>query len=999
MGVPAFFRWLSRKYPSVLIECLEERPVEVDGVRRPVDATEPNPNGVEFDNLYLDTNGIIHPCTHPEDKPAPKDEDEMMIAIFESIDRLFAIVRPRKLLYIAIDGPAPRAKMNQQRSRRFRAAKEAAEKVQAMARLREEMEEKGFYLPPEKEKGSHFDSNCITPGTPFMDRLSKCLQYYIHERINNEPAWKNIKVILSDSNAPGEGEHKIMEYVRRQRAQPDHDPNTQHVLMGGDADLIMLGIATHEVNFTIIREEFKPNKPKPCDLCRQVGHEMTDCLGVARPADGENFQGGEATFGEEDQYIFVRLSVLREYLKRDLAMDNLPFPYDFERVLDDWVFMCFFVGNDFLPHLPSLEIRENAIDRLVRLYKDNVRKTGGFLTNNGIVSPDRVKLIMQELGNVEDSIFKERQERELSFRARNKAKRRREQLERGNSDKWASQNAMVLNPLGSNTRPQNINAQDVKEMRRQSFHDSKSNNLEQPNNNERSRKRKSDEAQLDRNVFGTVSKDNDSDEEPSDEVRLWEGGCKDRYYESKFGVLPQETEFRYRVAAEYTYGLCWVLRYYYQGCPSWKWFYPYHYAPFASDFIKIESVKNEFEKNTGPFDPLEQLMCVFPAASRSHVPKPWGELMIDPESPIIDIYPTNFNIDLNGKKYAWQGVALLPFVDEGRMKQALKPLYSVLTVDETRRNTKGDDRLFMRKSHRAGDILNKICCEGSLNGEEEIKIDAKIFDGMAGSILPSKDCLQQGETFLSPVKGPKDVLNNQVFCLSYRNLQFDCDYIFFAGRLDGAKDPPTVLSARELSQTHSNEFRYRGNSRPSRFHGNRSYGAVPPPNASTPRGSNRNYGRSGFGSNSPYTGNVSGENRFQDSSLEGLNSTNRMDLMNILSQYAQIASSQNQLFPNMIPDLNSPGSLTTGLNRQESSPWQSFNASQGQGSPWQSFNTPQGQGSPWRNFNVPQGPGGSPNRGQSPNISRGRNNSPYANRGNGHRRSSNNFRGGYYTSK
>ena len=76
---------------------------------------------------------------------------------------------------------------------------------------------------------------------------------------------------------------------RKQRAQPDHDPNTQHVLCGADADLIMLGLATHEPNFTIIREEFKPNQPRPCDMCRQMGHEMVDCQGAPRPIEGRWF--------------------------------------------------------------------------------------------------------------------------------------------------------------------------------------------------------------------------------------------------------------------------------------------------------------------------------------------------------------------------------------------------------------------------------------------------------------------------------------------------------------------------------------------------------------------------------------------------------------------------------------------------------------------------------------------------------------------------------------
>ena len=124
-------------------------------------------------------------------------------------------------------------------------------------------------------------------------------------------------MVLSDANVPGEGEHKIMDFIRRQRAQPDHDPNTHHVLCGADADLIMLGLATHEPHFTIIREEFKPNKPRPCDLCRQMGHEMVDCTGAAKPIEGSDYAGEEPSFGEETKYIFVRLSVLREYLRQE----------------------------------------------------------------------------------------------------------------------------------------------------------------------------------------------------------------------------------------------------------------------------------------------------------------------------------------------------------------------------------------------------------------------------------------------------------------------------------------------------------------------------------------------------------------------------------------------------------------------------------------------------------------------------------------------------------
>lgn len=128
------------------------------------------------------------------------------------------------------------------------------------------------------------------------------------------------------------------------------------------------------------------------------------------------------------------------------------------------------------------------------------------------------------------------------------------------------------------------------------------------------------------------SNEDEDDEQAHDEVRLWEDGFKDRYYESKFDVPADNLEFRYSVALQYVRGLCWVLRYYYQGCASWKWYFPYHYAPFASDFVNISGLSTEFEVGTKPFRPLEQLMSVFPAASSKHVPQPWAKLMHDPVS-------------------------------------------------------------------------------------------------------------------------------------------------------------------------------------------------------------------------------------------------------------------------------------------------------------------------------------------------------------------------------
>lgn len=348
MGVPAFFRWLSEKYPKTLQDVLEERVMLAGGdgsSRIPFDSTRPNPSGLECDNLYIDMNGIIHPCSHPEHGPQPSTEEEMYENVCHYVDRLFRIMRPRRLLYLAIDGVAPRAKMNQQRSRRFRSAQEARENLEVEENVRTELIKMGQKVPPLKKP---WDSNVITPGTPFMLRLAEFIRFYIRKRISTDKAWQKIRVIFSDASVPGEGEHKIMAHIRLQRSQPGYSPNLVHVLHGLDADLIMLALATHEAHFYISREEVLFGR-KSQELAEQR-QLQTGYRDKQRQLDE---QAGEIAMQllENKQKPLCRVSIpiLREYLAAEFAScitpGRIPFTPSFERLLDDIVFLCFFVGN------------------------------------------------------------------------------------------------------------------------------------------------------------------------------------------------------------------------------------------------------------------------------------------------------------------------------------------------------------------------------------------------------------------------------------------------------------------------------------------------------------------------------------------------------------------------------------------------------------------------------------------------------------------------------
>ncbi|GLB40750.1 putative multifunctional protein that exhibits several independent functions at different levels of the cellular processes [Lyophyllum shimeji] len=706
MGIPKFFRYISERYP-LTSQLIQENKIP------------------EFDNLYLDFNGIIHNCSHPNDEDAHfrLSEEQIFTSIFAYVDHLFGKIKPKKLFFMAVDGVAPRAKMNQQRSRRFRTAKEAKE-------IREKAESKGEKLPDEKA----FDSNCITPGTPFMARLSAQLRYFINKKITEDSNWRDVEVVLSGHEVPGEGEHKIMEYIRLSRAQPDYNPNVRHCLYGLDADLIMLGLLSHDPHFCLLREEVK--------------------FGPASRKKG-------GTSLQSINFYLLHLSLMREYLDlefRDIE-PMLPFDYNLERIIDDFILLAVFVGNDFLPNLPDLHIHENGLEKLFDVYKKVLPAMDGYINESGSINTKRLQLVLDEMAVWEQEVF----EKEYADANWYKGKQAKHLKEMELAQKRAK---LVL------TAPQREIFDKVKAFVMENRHAATSTHmrgarLAMPNDfPARERKfieklaedlhlnvRWDEYDEQDVNLVtlrfpgvqeeltpeppvngaGTpiAKSEGDGDEwedvdeedeesraaidrvlkkyEKAQVVQDDEGGgfdaryersmkekmdeWKRAYYRGKLEISYDDPKEMGDLVYTYVEGLQWVMHYYYSGVASWSWFYSYHYAPRISDLRGVDTMEFKFELGK-PFRPFEQLMGVLPVASMEHIPSAYQDLMYDPNSSILDFYPLEFEQDLNGKKQDWEAIVKIPFIDEARLLKAMAAREHRLTPEEKQRNTFGTSTKF-----------------------------------------------------------------------------------------------------------------------------------------------------------------------------------------------------------------------------------------------------------------------------------------------------------------
>ena len=539
MGIFNFYSWYRKQFSKDIYKIQKS-------------LSEFNPD-IKIDNLMIDCNGLFHTSAqkifkYGNYKPPYKVEikenrftqQQVFNDVCQTIENILITVNPEKRLILCVDGPAPASKQAQQRKRRFKAASERV------------------------EGDKSFDSNKISPGTEFMDHLCKYIDWFIRNRLTDNPLWQNIEVVYSSSSVPSEGEQKLTSFIRKYAQN-----NESFIIHGLDADLIMLSLLTHFPKFYVLRDD---------------------------------------TFDRNNNFLLLDIGSVRKQLieiMRWEPAENSEYKFNEEWVINDFVFLCFLCGNDFLPHMPSLEIIEGGIEVILQVCK-TVGSTNGHMTRNtkGNIVFCKIALckFLEIIADSEKQLFEQKLKHKTQY------------------------------------FPDDI-------------------------------------------LNSCSSFDGDKYIVDIDKYR-------EKYYNAHFEGENMET-----VCNDYLIGMQWILTYYTKEVPSWRWYFPHHYAPCASMIVKYISNFSRPRYHKGlPPSPFLQLMSILPPQSSSLLPKAMEKILTNTN--LKKFCPEKIEVDLSGKKHEYQGIVMLPFTEYATAKKVYEEYIDKVDKNELKRNVMGKSLIY-----------------------------------------------------------------------------------------------------------------------------------------------------------------------------------------------------------------------------------------------------------------------------------------------------------------
>jgi len=459
MGIPVYFKTLISEYGDTILHKDKYN---------------------DISSLFFDLNCLIHPSVR-----GLNNEDEMITKILSDITKLIEYTGVKDLIYIAIDGIAPASKMKQQRMRRYKSALERKY----------------------NDNNDSWNTNAISPGTYFMEKLNEALKVFIKTL--------EIKTILSDSDERGEGEHKILHYIK------ENNLSNKICIYGLDADLIMLSLVSRKEKIVLLRERTEYNI------------EKTD-----------------------NEYIYLKIDPLKDYLIRSLNIRRI---VDETIIIDDYIFICFLLGNDFMNHIPSLNLRYGGHDLLLKIYADLQNRYQGYFQ---LVDKDKSDLL-------HTTFFKEFIH-EIAMKEKDTMRKILSVRER-QSKKIHNQYSYDFQSFRGKVDEGNLSLEDIYQ-------------------------------------FQSEKQDKDNSKKMIENLPLLYSSLDRKEY--------SEMKYSDKLCEDYMKSLLWTTHYYFDKCIDWRFSSVFNEAPLVEHLFRyITDHKIILEHNDTEFSNYEQLSYIFPKDS------------------------------------------------------------------------------------------------------------------------------------------------------------------------------------------------------------------------------------------------------------------------------------------------------------------------------------------------------------------------------------------------
>ena len=310
MGIPSYFAHFVRQHRRII------KPIKQ--LNKPIN------------NLYLDCNAFIYDGVNNNKNAI--DEPLLMKFVCDKLIYYINLLKPTKKVFIAFDGVAPVAKLNQQRKRRFLTGFQAK-----------------FMTEYTGKASNTWNTSAITPGTLFMQKLAGVIK----QRFLNPREFGLEAFVISCADEVGEGEHKLFAYIRDNKVY-HHDTTT--VIYGLDADLIMLTLSHLPISANLYLFRETPEFIKSIDNTLNPNELYLLDIPAFGKSIVQDFTGKELTLPDSE------------------SINN-------ERIINDYIFIFFLLGNDFMPHFPALNIRTKGIELLINAYKHCISSKHVYLTD------------------------------------------------------------------------------------------------------------------------------------------------------------------------------------------------------------------------------------------------------------------------------------------------------------------------------------------------------------------------------------------------------------------------------------------------------------------------------------------------------------------------------------------------------------------------------------------------------------------------------------------